>query len=730
MGTAPLVRLGNTDRLEYSQSLFGQKVQTGLVMRLWFVLLTGLSVSCATPAADARAAGPQGPTSSRHWAYQAVTRPPLPDIDQLASVANPVDQFVLARLRRGQRTFTPSAPRAVRLRRVTLDLIGLPPSLDEVDRFLADPRPDAWGRVIDRLLASPAYGEHWGRYWLDLARYADTNGYNIDVQRPIWPYRDWVINTLNADLSFDQFTVSQIAGDLLPAATPAQRIATGFHRNTMINQEGGVDPEADRVKTIVDRVNTTATVWLGTTLACAHCHDHMYDPFTQREFFAFYAFFNQTQDVAGGVPNSSLEPLLRIPSPEQQMEWDRLRSALAHLPEGQTAAREKLRQAETALLESIPNTMVLQERSQRRITRVHLRGDVGNPGEVVTPGVPAVLHSFAAVVGQSRPPNRLDLARWLVASDNPLTGRVTVNRYWQRFFGTGLVTTSDDFGKRGHSPSHPALLDWLAREFVDTGWRVKAMHRLIATSRTYQQAARGPHREESLRPAQSSQQGPSLAGPWWDHGPRFRLAAETIRDLALAASGLLNRQIGGPSVHPPQPAGFWLEFGTRGFGMEKWPTSAAADCARRGLYTFWRRTTVYPTFAILDAPSREHCTVRRPRSNTPLQALSTLNDPAFLQCAAALALRAIRADHPNQADRIVFAFRLCLSRRPQPTELARLVTFYEQQLEHYRNHSSEADKLIRAVGLSPITQIDRRQWAAWTILASLLLNLDETITKG
>ena len=699
-------------------------------MRPWFILLIGIPVSCATTAAETRAAAPSGSASRTHWAYQAARRPQLPEIDQPSRVANPVDQFVLARLRQGQRTFNPPALPAVRLRRVTLDLIGLPPSLDEVDSFLADQRPDTWSRVVDRLLASPAYGEHWGRYWLDLARFADTNGYNIDVRRPIWPYRDWVINALNTDLPFDQFTVEQIAGDLLPAATRAQRIATGFHRNTMINQEGGVDPEADRVKTIVDRANTTATVWLGTTLACSHCHDHVYDPFTQREFFAFYAFFNQTTDVAGGVPNSSLEPLLRVPSSEQQVEWDRLRSALANLTDGQTAAREKLLQSETALLKSMPNTMVLKERSQRRITRVHLRGDIGNPGEVVTPAVPAALHPFPAAVGKSEPPNRLDLARWLVAGDNPLTGRVTVNRYWQRFFGTGLVATSDDFGKRGQSPSHPALLDWLAREFVDAGWRVKATHRLIATSRTYQQATHRPHQGENQTPVRSSQQDPPLAGPWLDRGPRFRLAPETIRDLALAASGLLNQQIGGPSVYPQQPAGFWLEFGTRGFDMEKWPTSAAAERSRRGVYTFWRRTTVYPAFAIFDAPSREHCTVRRPRSNTPLQALSTLNDPAFLRCAAALGLRAIEADHSSQSDRIVFAFRLCLSRRPQPLELARLVTFYKQQLDYYRNHHSDADKLITAADLSPVAQIDRNEWAAWTILASLLLNLDETITKG
>ena len=690
-------------------------------------------IGSATPSRSDDEVRPVPPRNAPHWAYRPVLRPHVPPVSDAASAENAIDRFVTARLHRARLSMNPPATPAVLLRRVSLDLIGLPPSLSEIDAFVADPRPDAFSRVVDRLLASPYYGEHWGRYWLDLARYADTNGYNIDVPRPIWPYRDWVIGALNADMPFDQFTIEQIAGDLLRDASRAQIIATGFHRNTMINQEGGVDPEEDRVKAIVDRVSTTATIWLGTTLACSQCHDHLYDPFPQRDFFGLYAFFNNTEDVAGGGPNTSLAPLVLLTSPEQQAELDRIRHALSKLDAKQTEALAKLRAAQAALLKSVPSTMVLKERAQRRTTRLHIRGDLLNLGDEVTPGVPSALHPLRRSPESGSRPNRLDLARWLVASDNPLAGRVTMNRHWQRFFGTGLVATSDDFGTRGERPSHPGLLDWLADEFVAAGWRIKRMHHSLVTSKTYRQSSRAElatRRTAATAPYQTDHGGLQQIDHLLARGPRFRLDSETIRDIALVASGLWNRQIGGPSVYPIQPAGFWLEFGTRGFGMERWPTGTGGERYRRGVYTFWRRTSVYPTFAIFDAPSREQCTVRRPRSNTPLQALSTLNDPAFIACAVALALRTMRSDVDSVSDRIVYAFRLCVSRRPRTSELARLVLLHEQLWNHYRDRVDHARALVGSTALAPVDDVDSRELAAWTMLASVLLNLDETITKG
>lgn len=688
---------------------------------------------------------PRHIVANDHWAYQPVSRPVLPTVAEEAWPRNPMDHFILARLEQEDLGPSPVADRATLLRRVTLDLIGLPPDLEEVDAFLTDNHPCAYEKVVDRLLASPHYGEHWARRWLDLARYADTNGYNIDVPRSMWPYRDWVIRALNDNMPFDQFTIEQLAGDLLPGPTREQLIATGFHRNTMINQEGGVDPEENRAEAVVDRVTTTATVWLGTTFQCAQCHSHKYDPFTQREFFQFYAFFNNCSDEGGGGPEGSLAPVLHLLKPDQQHELERIRSGITAL-ETEQMAREKVqtaeqksveqnakgqspaaedplkkrleehRQREAKLLKSVPSSLVMKERSERRITRIHIRGDFLDPGEEVTPAVPAVLHSLPP----DKPANRFGLARWLVAPDNPLLGRVTVNRMWQRFFGVGIVSTSDDFGTQGEPPSHPKLLDWLAVELIASGWDVKSMHQQTVMSATYRQSSRvGP--ELLVRDPYNR----LLA-----RGPRLRMEAEMIRDNALAIGGLLNLKLGGPSVYPPQPPGFWLEFGTTAFGMEKWPASRGGDRYRRGLYTFWRRTTTYPSLTTFDAPSRDRCTPRRHLSNTPLQALVTLNDPAFVEANVALAGRMIKFGGSQPEARIVYAFRSCQARQPRPAEVERLLALYRKQRADFRAHPERAAALVAAAPDRLPADTDAYELAAWTVVAGVLLNLDATITKS
>ena len=687
--------------------------------------------------------GPRHIRADNHWAYQSVVRPPQPAVANEDWPRNPIDRFILARLEQEGLGPSPAADRATLLRRVTLDLIGLPPSLEDVDAFLTDTHPGAYERAVDRLFASPHYGEHWARKWLDLARYADTNGYNIDVPRSMWPYRDWVIRALNDNMPFDQFTVEQLAGDLLPEPSRDQLIATGFHRNTMINQEGGVDPEESRVEAVVDRVNTTSTVWLGTTLECAQCHSHKYDPFSQREFFQLYAFFNNSKDGGGTGPEGSLAPVLHLPKPDQELELERIRSEIAPLEAEQTESSqtaegdsnspsaesqssdaedlatkqlEALRKQESDLLKSVPSTLIMGECSESRTTRIHIRGDFLDLGDEVAPAVPAVLHSLPP----DQPAHRLGLARWLADPRNPLVGRVTTNRMWQGFFGAGIVATSNDFGTQGEAPSHPQLLEWLAAELIATGWDIKAMHKRIVVSATY--------RQSSFVTPELLASDPSnrlLA-----RGPRLRMEAEMIRDNALAISGLLNVQLGGPSVYPSQPAGFWLEFGTKGFGMEKWPASTGADRYRRGLYTFWRRTTTYPSFTTFDAPSRDRCTPRRHRSNTPLQALVTLNDPAFVEASVALAGRMKKFGGSEPEARIVYAFRLCQARRPQTIELARLLALYREQRINFQSQPERAEALV-AASLDKIpANADAHELAAWTIVASVLLNLDATITKG
>jgi hypothetical protein len=633
---------------------------------------------------------------------------------------NAIDNFILARLVKEGLRPSSELDRARLIRRVSLDLIGLPPTPEEVNAFVGDQSSNAYEKVVDRLLASPHYGERWARPWLDLARYADTHGFEKDPRRTIWPYRDWVINALNKDMPFDQFTIEQLAGDMLPNATLEQRIATGFHRNTMINTEGGVDPEEYRVAAVVDRVNTTATVWLGTTLACAQCHTHKYDPFTQQEYYQFFAFFNSNADRS-----TSDGDMLLLPTPEQQTALDeiaKLEKVQSKSPELK-GVREQLAAAKKKLNDEVAKTLVMKELPEPRETFVHIRGNFLNKGDKVEAGVPEVLHDLHIAEGEI--PSRLTLARWLVSPENPLTARVVVNRMWEELFERGLVETSEDFGSRGERPTHPELLDWLATEFMRDGWSMKRMHRLIVLSATYRQSAkttpalleRDPHNRLLAR------------------GPRMRLSAEAVRDQALAISGLLSRKIGGPSVMPPQPDGLW----NSPYSSEKWRTSSGEDKYRRGLYTFWKRTSPYPSFMSFDAPSREFCVVRRPRTNTPLQALTLLNDPVYVEAAQALARRMISTGGDDAASRVTRGFRQVLARLPGPGEVEPLVSLYKKEVEHYRHDKAASEALAGKLdekttgdksneGAKSKT-VDTAELAAWTVVANVLLNLDEVVTK-
>ncbi len=639
----------------------------------------------------------QGARYDKHWAFiaPAKVQPPT-NIPQGDSLANPIDHFIRDGLVRQGLAPSPAADPITLMRRLKLDLVGLPPTLSEVDDYVtafkrnADAANREW---IEHLLRSPNYGERWGRWWLDQARYADSNGYSVDAPRQIWKYRDWVIDALNRDLPFDQFTIEQLAGDLLPNATDEQRVATGFHRNTQINQEGGIDPEQFRIDSVFDRVATTGTVWLGLTIGCAQCHDHKFDPIEQKEYYRFFAFFNNQEE-----PNLTLhDPELNAPAlmaEQKDLEssireivakaTDSLRDWEESLTAEQTKALSKevqkllasekpkrnaaqkrslyaagpgamdehfqqlqnrLKEIEKLLSGSVI-TMVMKELPTPRKTNVYIKGDFTRPADEVTCGTPAVLPPLENAAGTV---NRLDLARWIVSPNNPLTARVIVNRVWQHYFGRGLVETENDFGLQGSPPSHPELLDWLAVEFMERGWSLKDLHRMIVNSQTYQQSSvdRADLREKDRGNYSLARQR------------RLRLEGEIVRDVELAACGLLSAKIGGPPVYPPIPQG------VMGQGQVKrdWKVSTGEDRYRRGLYTFIYRATPPPSLNVFDAPDGFSTCTRRVRSNTPLQALTLMNDSGFFEFATAL-------EKIIKDEGLEIAFRRCASRHPSPDELA------------------------------------------------------------
>ena len=649
-----------------------------------------------------------------HWSYQKPARPEVPEVTSgILKVRTPVDAFILRRLEEEKLTPSPEADRHTLIRRVSLDLTGLPPTPAEVDAFLADDGPDAYERLVDHLLGKPAFGEHWARLWLDLARYADSAGYADDPGRTIWAYRDWVIRALNANMPFDQFTIEQIAGDLLPNPTQDQLIATAFHRNTKTNNEGGTSDEEFRNAAVVDRVNTTMATWMGTTAACAQCHTHKYDPITHAEYFGLFALFNQSEDA----DRRNEAPVIKVMEKEQREKETSLQARLAELRKeaGSQEHDEKIKELEKQIADLKPLTTVPVMRelpaNKQRKTHIQLRGNYLSLGEEVSPGVPAIFGSLP----EGMAPDRLALAKWLVSRENPLTARVVANRFWENLFGVGLVLTSEEFGSQGERPSHPALLDWLAVEFMAQGWDMKKFLRLLVTSSVYRQ-----HSHVSDELAERDPDNRLLA-----RGPRVRLTAEMIRDQALAVAGLLSPKMFGPPVRPPQPnLGLKAAFG----GGTDWQTSGGEDKFRRGLYTSWRRSSPYPSMATFGAPNREVCTVRRGRTNTPLQALVTLNDPVYVEAAQALARR-MAAHEGSLEDKLAFGFRLCLTRPPKRGEVERLSSLYETT----RNRYAGDEKLALEMATNPIgplpTGARADDLAALTVVGNVLLNLDETLMK-
>ena len=718
---------------------------------------------------------------SSHWSFQPITRPKPPTVRDATWPRSSIDHFVLARLEQEGIEPAPEAPRTTLIRRLHLDLTGLPPTPAEVDAFLADESRDAYRNLVDHLLASPHFGERWGRQWLDLARYGDSNGFRGDQFRPhAWRYRHWVINAFNSDMPFDRFTIEQMAGDLLPGRTAEQHVATGFHRNTPTNTEGGSDPEEWRFEQVVNRANTVGTVWLGLTVGCAQCHDHKYDPITQKEYYQLFGFFNDAEEVNIDAPlpgeqgpylqtlpayQAERDRLLReygvyklkppweekllyhADNPGESAPWDTTFDELRTFVDlGETISRtppelrsrkwekrltdffvreygrvltkeewkeigftelwDKLKALDASLPPFSEAQAIHVERNPRK-TYVFLGGSYKHPGIEVQPGTPAWLHPLEA---DSRP-TRADLGRWLVSRDNPLTPRVTVNRIWQELFGQGLVATSEDFGTQGAKPSHPKLLDWLASEFADT-WSFKQTIRTIVMSSTYRQSSNARPELQERDPANQllPRQG------------RFRLTAELIRDSTLAVSGLLYPKVGGRSVRPPQPEGA-KRMGASGDGG--WKVSEGRDRYRRGLYVQYQRMAPYPQLSNFDMPAGYEASCRRSRSNTPLQALNLLNDPVFIEAAQALAARTLSEAPKDVSQRLSYAFWLCLSRDPDPVETDWLSTSFERQKEILASDPERAETLfpIELAGVS------RTEGAAWVGVSSVLLNLDEFITR-
>ncbi|MBI3823033.1 MAG: PSD1 domain-containing protein [Planctomycetes bacterium] len=712
----------------------------------------------------------EGAEYQRHWAFVVPKRPALPVVKDKSWSSNPIDQFLITSMEKQGLKPTPEADRYTLARRLAIELTGLPPTIEMADRFVNDKSPDAYDKYVDRLLDMPAYGERWSHVWLDLARYADSNGYATDSGRTIYKYRDWVIDAINKNMPYDQFTIEQIAGDMLPNATPDQILATAFHRNTLTNDEGGTSDEEFRCVAVVDRVNTTMQVWMGLTAACAQCHDHKYDAISQEEYFRLFAIFNQTEDSdkSDNSPNmliitaaeqkqkaelegkiATLEKDLLKANPkfdDAQAKWEADKKATdkapanvkkilaldakkrndaqmlevtkyfrTTLPELKTTADQIVAaRKQYDALKGVP-TPIMKELGdkQKRVTKIHIRGNFLDQGKQVTPGVPALLHSLP----KDQPANRLTMARWLVSADNPLTARVTVNRYWEQIFGLPLMESPDDFGIRGKYPTHPELLEWLAVEFSTTlQWNVKKLIKLMVTSAAYRQAS-------TLTPALVERDPENR---WLARGPRFRSSAEVIRDQSLYVAGLLSPKMYGAPVRPPRPKlGLTAAFG----GTTDWDTSAGEDKYRRALYTQWRRTTPYPSMVTFDAPARTVCTIARPRTNTPLQALVTLNDPVYVEAAQALGRRMVKEGGPTIESKLQFGFRLCLTRPAREIELKRLTDLYTKaQADYAKNPKLALQMATDPVGPLP-AGVQAPEMAAWTVVGNVLLNLDEAFAK-
>lgn len=718
--------------------------------------LTPVQIATLKAWIDAGANWPDSVSHARKlWSLNPIAHPAPPAVRDRSWPIDAIDRFILARLEKEGIHPSPPAGRITLIRRVSLDLTGLPPTPAEVDAFVRDNRPDAYERLVDRLLDSPHFGEKWARYWLDLAHYADSDGFEKDLVRPsAWRYRQWVIEAFNRDLPFDQFTIEQLAGDEMADATVDTRVATGFLRNTLTNREAGTTREGDRYDQLVDRTGTVGTTWLGLTVRCAQCHNHKYDPITHKDYYQIFAFFNQAREVNIDAPmpgevgpylqakpeyDAKRQALLQwvgqaalqadweanikqaILDPGKNLDWDFevtqnrvmvdnfdrlilrpetrspreneiLTTYFLHNfgPKKDKMTANRLKAAAKALdgldakFPRLSEAMTIADDPDPRKTFTHPKGDYKNDAVEVEPDTP----SFLPPMPKDLPRDRLGFAEWLVSSDNPLTARVTVNRFWQELFGAGIVSTSDDFGTQGNPPSHPELLDWLATDFRDNGWSVKRLIRELVLSATYRQSSHARPELESKDPLNTLLARQSA----------IRLPAELVRDEVLSVSGLLNPAIGGKSVRPPQPAGV-AELGYA--GNVHWTESTGMDRYRRGLYIHYQRTTPYPFLANFDEPDSVLACTRRRASDTPLQALNLLNDPVFFESAQALAWRVEREAPEDFTARLRYAYRLCLGREPSATEQSRLESYYQTQPADY----------------------------AWTGIARVLLNTHEFITR-
>ncbi len=731
-----------------------------------------------------------GAPYEKHWSYRPVNAPVPPEVKQESWIRNPIDRFVLAGLEKMQLTPSPEAARPTLIKRLYYDLIGLPPSPDEVDAFLNNSRPDAYERLVDHLLKSEHFGERWGRHWLDQARYADSDGYEKDNPRPeAWRYRDWVIEAINNDMPFDQFTIEQLAGDLLPEATTTQKLATAFHRQTLTNSEGGTDPEEFRVEATFDRAETTAAVWMGLTMTCARCHSHKYDQISHREYFQFYSFFNNSSEAKLSIPQSetameqyhqakqtyesNLEQLqvrFSVKLAELQTvlkDQDIINRSIQKKTENgsqqadragsgslkQTAAPENVIQAllvnaakrsgkqktiiQDYLISLDPEAAALSKElielkksrpqpplvdiqvmaKEDRETRILNRGDFLQPGEPVQSDVLAVILQSHPLPQRSRekPADRLDLARWLVDPNHPLTPRVKVNHVWDHLFGRGLVSTVNDFGVRGEIPTHPLLLDWLAWSFShDMRGSRKQLIKQIVLSATYRQSSRVRPEIAVIDPENKllSRQN------------RFRVEAEIIRDLCLAVSGLLSEKVGGPSVFPPLPSGVTELSYNNNF---KWRTSQGESRYRRGMYTFFKRTSPYPTLMSFDCPDSNTTRLKRENSNTPIQALVTLNNAVFLEAAQAMAKRVLNEKQGTDAERLAYALRLSLTRQSEKEEVTHFLQLLNTAREYYQAHPQDADQLVKQ---HPVPTVDGAELAAWITTLRMVLNLDEFLVRS
>jgi hypothetical protein len=668
----------------------------------------------------------QGASHQKHWAYIAPTAGPQAGREDIDGLSTSIDHYVLARLITADLTPTAIADPTTLIRRLCFDLTGLPPTTSEVRGFVADPSPANYEQLVDRLLASPAFGERLASYWLDLVRYASTVGYHGDQDHAIAPYRDWVIDAINRNLPFDQFTIHQLAGDLLPEPTTDQQIATGYNRLLQTSHEGGVQPKEYLAIYAADRIRNFSVVWLGATVGCAQCHDHKYDPFTTRDFYSLQAFFADIDEATHFSRSGNTLPTLRAPeltvlSPHQRLQIEALEAEIKALEDGADEDRKKsvpaLREQIAAIEKATQRTMVTAAIKPRMI-RVLPRGDwLDDSGPIVSPAVPVVLGQLET---GNRRPTRLDLARWLTDADKGiggLTSRVFVNRIWYLLMGRGLAPNLGDLGNRSDVPSHPDLLDHLSIDFYQNGWDIKRLVKGIVISESYQQSSQPTQAAIATDPDNR----------WFSRQSRFRLSAEMIRDNALAVSGLLLREPIVGHSRPYQPAGYYrhLNFPARRYAADKGPAQY-----RRAVYMHWQRQFLHPMLKAFDAPSREECTAQRLESNTPLAALVLMNDPTFVEAARALAISILDDEKLDDQQRIEELFRRTLSRAPRSAEMKTLLPFLASSRENYRQHPEMAASLLK-VGLQPVpAEMDKVELASWSDLCRGLMNVNESLTRN